>query len=43
MIIINEFKRFHEIPYQMKEKEYKKYKRYLKNLVEYLKGFFSRI
>jgi len=30
--------RFHEIPYLLKEKEYRKYK--LKNLVEYLKDIF---
>jgi len=36
------FFRFHEIPYHLKDKEYKKYKRYLKNVVEYLKDFFKR-
>lgn len=35
--------RFHEIPVSLKEKEYKKFKRYLKNLLEYLKDFFKRV
>ena len=35
--------RFHEIPSSLKEKEYKKFKRYLKNLVEYLRDFFKRV
>ena len=34
--------RFHEIPYSLKDKEYPKYKRYLKNVAEYLKDFFQR-
>jgi len=39
---LQHFDQFHEIPYSLKEKEYKKYKRYLKNLVEYLRDFFRR-
>jgi len=39
---LQHFDQFHEIPYHLKDKEYKKYKRYLKNVVEYLKDFFKR-
>lgn len=34
--------RFHEIPFSLKEKELKKYKRYLTNLRDYLRDFFKR-
>lgn len=39
---LQNFDLFYEIPYSLKEKEYTKYKRYLKNLLDYLKEFFKR-
>lgn len=40
---LQNFDLFHEIPLNLKEKDCKKYKRYLKNLFEYLKDFFKRV
>lgn len=40
---LQNFEQFHEIPLSLKEKEYKKYKKYLYNLTEYLKDFFKRV
>ena len=39
---LQNFDQFHDITYALKDKEYKKYKRYLKNLADYLKEFFKR-
>ncbi len=39
---LQNFDIFHEIPYNLKEKEYTKYRRYLKNTLAYLKDFFKR-
>lgn len=36
------YDRFVDIPYSLKDKEHNKYKRYLLNLVEYLRDFYSR-
>jgi len=40
---LQHFDQFHEIPYSLKEKEYKKYKRSLKHLLEYLKISFDQL
>ena len=37
---LQNFDEFHEIQYSYKEKYYKKYKRYLENLITYLRDFF---
>lgn len=37
------FDQLYEIPFSLKEKEYKKYRRYLKNVVAYLKDYFKRV
>lgn len=39
---LQNFDLFHEIPYNLKEKEYSKYRRYLRNTYEYLKAFFKK-
>mmetsp|Transcript_62554 Transcript_62554/g.72761 ORF Transcript_62554/g.72761 Transcript_62554/m.72761 type:complete len:506 (-) Transcript_62554:135-1652(-) len=39
---LQNFDQFHDINYSLKDKEYKKYKRYLKNLADYLKEFYKR-
>ena len=39
---VQNFDQFHEIPFRIKEKEVRKYRRYLKNLIEYLRDFFKR-
>jgi splicing factor 3A subunit 3 len=40
---LQHFDDFHTIPYAAKDKDYKPYKRYLENLVNYLKEFFVRV
>jgi len=39
---LQHFDQFQEISYSAKDKEFAKYKRYLKNVAEYLKDFFCR-
>lgn len=39
---LQNFDHFHEIPVNLKQKEYRKYRRYLDALIEYLSDFFRR-
>ena len=39
---LQNFDHFHEIPQKVKEKEYRKYRRYLDALMNYLSDFFMR-
>ncbi len=39
---LQHFDEFHEIPYNLKDKDYKKYKKYLENLVNYLREYFIK-
>ena len=40
---LQHFNEFHEIPIFIKEKEGNKYKKYLNNLLNYFRDFYSRV
>lgn len=39
---LQNFDHFYEIPMNLKQKEYRKYRRYLDEIIDYLSDFFKR-